>query len=412
MSADTAEIQKLLQAGIEAAQRGDPARARALLLQVVQQDETNETGWLWLSEVVNDPVDQQTALENVLALNPNNLEAQARLAELRQKRGTTVHPLGPGELPASAPAAAPPVEDNWRKYLPEVPLEADDNIDDPYQCPYCGRPTGENDQRCSQCYKGLYVRLSLSDGVSEFLRFAQVMLGISLGLGLLGSVASLLSIVFKDSQGSKFIQDFFLAELIWGKFTQIPVAVAQTQIAANLARAGVWLGLIALLNLRWAISFYSALFLLIGDLFWSTYLLLSGYTGPVAAIALFLVSVSVIVLLFAADRDFPVHRVRVLTQPDPTVRSSLNFYKRGHYYRQRGMWALAVAQWRRAVGLAPSEAQYYKDLAVGYAKIKRFERSLRVLKEVINKLGEDPTITELMALVEAEAAKEKKPNQR
>jgi lipoprotein NlpI len=98
--------------------------------------------------------------------------------------------------------------------------------------------------------------------------------------------------------------------------------------------------------------------------------------------------------------------VRVLTRPDTTARSAADFYKRGHDYRKLGMWALAVAQWRRAVGLAPEEGLYYKDLGIGYAKIKRFDRSLRVLKEAQQKRNADHSLAEIIALVEEQASKE------
>ena len=72
MTSEQAEPQKLLQAGIRAAKAGDRARARDLLLQVVDQNQTIELAWIWLSEVVDDLEDKVTALENALALNPAN----------------------------------------------------------------------------------------------------------------------------------------------------------------------------------------------------------------------------------------------------------------------------------------------------------------------------------------------------
>jgi tetratricopeptide (TPR) repeat protein len=93
----------------------------------------------------------------------------------------------------------------------------------------------------------------------------------------------------------------------------------------------------------------------------------------------------------------------VLVKPDSAARGAVDFYKRGHHYRQRRMWAMAVAQWRRAVGLAPQVAQYYKQLGIGYAQIHRFERSLRTLKEGQRQAPDDPEITEIIALVQSRA---------
>lgn len=65
-------LAKLLYEGALAIAQGDKERGRDLLLQVVEADESIEDAWLWLSGAVDDPGDQRTALENVLALNPNN----------------------------------------------------------------------------------------------------------------------------------------------------------------------------------------------------------------------------------------------------------------------------------------------------------------------------------------------------
>ncbi len=68
-------LAELLYQGALALQQGDKPRALGLLMQVVEADETIEEAWLWLSGAVDDPDDQRTALENVLALNPNNEHA-------------------------------------------------------------------------------------------------------------------------------------------------------------------------------------------------------------------------------------------------------------------------------------------------------------------------------------------------
>ena len=66
------QLAEWLYAGAMAVQQGDREQGRALLLRVVESDETIEDAWLWLSGAVDDPEDQRTALENVLALNPQN----------------------------------------------------------------------------------------------------------------------------------------------------------------------------------------------------------------------------------------------------------------------------------------------------------------------------------------------------
>jgi len=68
------------QKAIKAARR---AEARDILLQLVQEDERNETAWFLLSDLVTDIRDQMVALENTLTLNPNHARAKSQLARLQ-----------------------------------------------------------------------------------------------------------------------------------------------------------------------------------------------------------------------------------------------------------------------------------------------------------------------------------------
>jgi len=76
---DTTE---LLQQGIALAKAGQREEARTILMQVVEQDERNESAWLWLSGVVDSDDEKAVALENVLTLNPDNEWAKRGLQML------------------------------------------------------------------------------------------------------------------------------------------------------------------------------------------------------------------------------------------------------------------------------------------------------------------------------------------
>jgi Tfp pilus assembly protein PilF len=84
---DQEQLAQMLYDGAVAVQQGNLELARDLLLQVVEYDEENAEAWLWLSGAVEDLEDQQTALENVLALDPENSYAQQGLRYLQQKYG-------------------------------------------------------------------------------------------------------------------------------------------------------------------------------------------------------------------------------------------------------------------------------------------------------------------------------------
>ncbi len=81
------QIQEWLYDGVMALLQGDKDTARDLLLQVVEADERNEEAWLWLSGAVDDPEDQQVALENALDVNPNLTAARQGIEWLSRQKG-------------------------------------------------------------------------------------------------------------------------------------------------------------------------------------------------------------------------------------------------------------------------------------------------------------------------------------
>lgn len=100
-----ANVEAMVREGTNALKAGRKEEARALLMKAVELDELNEDAWLWLSAVVETEEDQQTCLENVLAINPTNERARQGLKYLEQQRsgGAPVVSAPP------APPAPPPV---------------------------------------------------------------------------------------------------------------------------------------------------------------------------------------------------------------------------------------------------------------------------------------------------------------
>lgn len=91
-----AKIDAWLRAGIEAAKTGEKNKARRLLEQVVEADQTNETAWLWLSAVVDARAERIRCLETALKLNPANQESKMALEWLRS--GVVSEPLPQVEI--------------------------------------------------------------------------------------------------------------------------------------------------------------------------------------------------------------------------------------------------------------------------------------------------------------------------
>ncbi len=394
MASASSELQSLLQAGIAALQRGERERGRALLLQVIERDEHHEQAWLWLSQAMDDPADAEVALENVLTLNPANAEARARLDQLRAR-------------PAVSAPAAPPAADPWQGLLAGAPPEPDDGLDDPLQCVYCGRPTQAADRKCPHCGQALTMPVQPSHD-SAFLRLGLLLLVINVGAGIVELAFPLLTVnaasTGAPTLGSlQLVQTFPGVTYLFSHFADFSAPVAGA-LATGLGLRVAGLGLLLLtLSQRWGWAYYLALGALVLDVLANIYLLFSGLLGPVAAVLNLGLGLALLYLIGASYQEFTVTWERLLTQPDPRAHSAAAFHKLGHDYSRAGMWALAVAQWRRAVGLAPKEAAYYKHLGLGYARIQRYARSLRTLEEAARRAPRDPDLPEIIALVRQQA---------
>jgi len=71
----SADVSQMLQAGIKAAQAGNRAEARQLLVQVTEAEPENESAWLWLASISEYPEELLVFLNNILDVNPNNERA-------------------------------------------------------------------------------------------------------------------------------------------------------------------------------------------------------------------------------------------------------------------------------------------------------------------------------------------------
>src|SRR5712692_2537695 len=155
---ESVDLRTLLNQGIQAVKGNDRARARELLLQVLDADDRNEPAWLWLAAALDEPADQLMALERVLAINPRHPQALAGAQALRLRLGQVVAQPAPDQGLAAEPA-------NQRSSLqaepipgatdlaqtasgPEPAIAAEPAVatydtlsaeDDPFQCAYCGR---------------------------------------------------------------------------------------------------------------------------------------------------------------------------------------------------------------------------------------------------------------------------------
>ncbi len=102
------EIEHWLQQGVAAAKAGQLEQARFQLLDVVEQDQSNETAWYWLYQVFDRVDDQRTCLQNLILLNPKNMWAKQEFLNLLEATATPVTPpVHPIE--AALPPLPPPL---------------------------------------------------------------------------------------------------------------------------------------------------------------------------------------------------------------------------------------------------------------------------------------------------------------
>lgn len=106
MTTQYENIAQWLQEGILAAKAGQVQQARFHLLDVVEQDQTNEAAWFWLYQVFDRPDDKRICLENLLVINPQNSWARQELLNSGLADSLPLEPAIPAENGRSAARAA------------------------------------------------------------------------------------------------------------------------------------------------------------------------------------------------------------------------------------------------------------------------------------------------------------------
>ena len=415
----------LLQEGVAAAQAGNSGRARELLMQVTARDEENLPAWLWLSRVVDSSEDQETCYENILALDPDNVEAQKGVTLLRQVReAAAANPwvevadadLDDRQRAAPTLAAAVLGEEYVRRHttvIPEPEPEPESpavalwaRFEDEYRCPYCAAPTGHDHRRCKACGNPLWIKVQRKEERSTLL---WILILLQAGYTVFSSLGPILTLYFVSERVG--LDDFTqLLPVYFG----LPGSVSpQASAALAMAPRGVfflsWVpflvssALTVGLYLRWPLVFYLLLIDaglgLLGSVVALVVFLSAGLIAIFGGVIGVLLSLGLFVLVLKLEDDFKRDKIRILLRADRDIKEGMAFLIRGRLYASKKMWALAAIHFRRAAALMAHQPDGYLAMAIACINLKEYDLAAYALEDVRRVNPEDPEIDKLEALL-------------
>jgi len=395
------DIDRILQEGIDAVKHGQTEQAIEILIQVVEADENNEQGWLWLSYVVNDPQDKITALENVLTINPGNRVAQQNLT-----RWQTQFTAAKNESTVTPPFTVVVASD----YAPYSPVESISDIDNIYQFVYCGAPAEQKTRKCPECGRKLFLRRTLSSRHTSYMLRSAIFVAIIQSALAMIEMLTFASVAY---EGRNPIVAYIITALNLGDFFGDYLTWSQAWTQALLWIAGIriviFLTLTVGLAARFAPAYYAAIGFMSFDILWSTLRWVYKFLGPFSAIVDVIADIAGLAFVFASDRDFAINDERMVCQPDPRIKGGAELNRRARLYRMEGKWALAVAYWRAAIGQMPNRPEFYKSVAIGYAQIGYYQRALNALAEALRQSPLDVEAPRIKELIEDKKKNDPRP---
>ena len=372
-----AEVLGWLREGIEAIRAGERERGRELLLRVVEADPGVEPAWLWLADAVDDDADKITALENALTLNPNNAAARKQLAALR------------GEDSVGATLAVAPVAPTEPPPPPPQPMATAVDGDDPLQCPYCGRPTDEADERCPHCRKSLLTMGRWQGG--GYLYFLYLVVG----LATQAALAEFLMPLIVNSLGAESGITVLLRWLNLGD------GMVNVPLAALAARAILMVLLFALFISDKRIAFTLAAVLLPIDIAVNAAAWWYGLIPTTVAVVNLGLSAALWLVAFSALISQSLARERMLTRADNSLMDAPSLHRRALEHAAQKRWALAAAHLKRAITRSPKHPPLYRDLALVQIQLGRYPQARKSLESGLSLAPGDGEMLRLMREVKS-----------
>lgn len=145
--------QEVLKQAINAIKSGNKQSGKWLLQNILQENPGNETAWIWLSNIADSDDEQRECLKRVLAINPNNQEAQKELATLK---------MGAIFIQSSCPNCGKSIKGE-NKFCNFCGFDLRPNIAVKQQCPSCGVSVSADSSFCANCGTRLVIDIPIDN---------------------------------------------------------------------------------------------------------------------------------------------------------------------------------------------------------------------------------------------------------
>jgi tetratricopeptide (TPR) repeat protein len=354
----TSDSAAWLKAGITALQAGDRSQARELLLRVVEVAEDNEVAWLWLSGAMETAVDRRVCLENVLALNPANERARRGLAKLAAEEQRNTDDGRYGETAVVRPTSA--FDDVWEQAV---------DI-----CAYCAQEVGQ-EKSCPRCKRPLTITTFRYEKPEATLHIFWVLL---VAIAQLYFLTALYNIIARQSMWAAVLPATLMVVFLiltggvyWRQFW--------AYVGALLALALVlFAGLVGLLL---PAEFNPANLFNIGPMFDDVVNpVVRGLGDVLTFFQMLAVALALFVGAFKTGPDFERVQRRQIATLQKGLQDASSYHDAASRAAKRGEWATAVLHWQRAAAKAPGQVSFQRHLALAYARLGFYQRSLDVLQ--------------------------------
>lgn len=361
----TPETETYLQLGIAALKADKRDEARELLTQAIEQDESNEQAWLWLSAAVNTTEDKQICLENVLALNPGNESAKLGLSKLSDPISTKDHQVIKPEFIQKSS-----YDDIW---------ERDEEI-----CAFCAQALAGDEKECPRCGHQINRHTYRYPNPDISLTILWVMLLATAQLYLLQAIYNILV--------TRNIPTIILPIFLMGIFLILTAGIYLRQYWAYMSAIIL---LITILVINIGGMFLPATLSpaamvrispLVDDVVNPTINLVGSALWGFRLLA---IGVALVVAVFKAGPDFERVETRHIAKLKKGLQSPSSYHGAAQRAAKRGEWATAVLHWQRAAAKAPGNRQFQRQLGIAYARLGFYQRSADVLQSAL-RITPDP----------------------